>query len=395
MRGIQTLLIVFLALPESGRCCGQTSDAQPSTGAPEPAISLRTLPPARVVYREHVGPYWSLGPVFTLMREKMTASTHAGPMFIRFLENPGAIPADALRAQVGFFVNGNESMVTLPDVMESRPEELAAVLFVPGPFALSARQYARMQTWADGQGLHPVGPLTEVYWDGPLTRDRPVAGVELQLPLRLKDDETTESTTADSSSISTAHTGEPPVPDELFSDLLKESEPAEPKGTSSPDLPPSEKARTDVAAERQPKSPCEFADLFAQDAFYEIASRFMPEVASRQAASRAFLGDVVLRIRAAARGIEKVHPGEGARLSALAHALDQNFQKIVAASLIVEPSYTVEADATLAHERRQVLRELNNMLGKITHRQLHEEDVLQELSRILARSCKVLRFSGN
>ncbi len=394
MRAIHILLVLLVAIPISGRRPGRTAMADVPNKPPETPISLRTLPPTRVVYREHVGPYWSLGPVFTLMRERMAAEADQGPMFIRFLDNPGAVPAQSLHAQVGFYLTDREMTVTPPDVLEDRPEELAAVVHVPGLFAHTARQYARMVDWAQEHGFQPVGPMTEVYRI-PAAHDRAEEGVELQLAVRVPAADPLAPSQPDS----------PPIPpvdksgqtaSEEPSHVVVEVPPTAPQTDSSgPVFPPTPESNTVVETPRSSESSCGIPALVANEDFVEVAARLMPDGALRHAASRTFLEDVTLRIRVAARGVEKTHPGEGARLSALTHALDQRLGKNGTASPKVEPSYMVEANEPLAQRRRLILRDLNGLLGSITHRRLHEQEVLREVSSLLEQACNDLRSSGN
>lgn len=394
MRAIRILLVLLMSLPVSGRRPDRTFAAEVPITPSESAIAIRTLPPARVVYREQVGPYWSLGPVFRLMRERMATESGQGPMFIRFLENPRAVPAHTLRAQVGFYLTDRETTVTPPDVLEDRPEELAAVLEVPGHFVHTARQYARMAAWAQEQGFEPAGPMTEVY-RVTASQDQPGDGVEIQLSLRVRDAEPSVPAQSDVPSM-------PPTdkleqrPSGASPQAEIEAPPASPRPESTDrELPPAPDTNDMEAAPLHAESACEISGILASEDFTRVAARLMLDGDPRPAASHAFLEQVILRIRVAARGVEKAHPGEGARLSALALALDQRLQESLPASLRVESSYMVEANETLAQVRRRILREMNAMLASITHRRLHEEEVLRQLSSILEQACNASRFSGN
>ena len=60
-----------------------------ASGAPRPAaavVSVKRTDPTPVVYIEHAGPYWKVGPVFLRVREYMRTHNQPGPMFIRYLQ---------------------------------------------------------------------------------------------------------------------------------------------------------------------------------------------------------------------------------------------------------------------------------------------------------------------
>jgi effector-binding domain-containing protein len=91
----------------------------------------------------------------------------AGPPFARYLAF-----GPAVRAEIGFPVErpaphvGRVYPGTLPG------GRVASVVHV-GPYDGLARTYEALQRWLEGRGLHPSGPMWEVYWSDPETEPDP------------------------------------------------------------------------------------------------------------------------------------------------------------------------------------------------------------------------------
>ena len=69
--------------------------------AKTPTIALKTTPGERVAFRVHRGPYWSIGPQFTELYRYLTEHDLPGPMYARFLNEPGAVILSGSRQLTG------------------------------------------------------------------------------------------------------------------------------------------------------------------------------------------------------------------------------------------------------------------------------------------------------
>lgn len=153
------------------------STQQPSPTPAAPVVAVKETPPARIAYVQHQGPYWTLGPVFDLVREAMLKMNEDGPMFVRYPADPRKLSAEGQSSDVGFFLDGAgdpSSGLTI----DRRPGEMVAYLLAPGPHGTTSRFYTLLYDWARENGyMAKSGPI-EIYWGG---RDR--GAVEIQLPL--------------------------------------------------------------------------------------------------------------------------------------------------------------------------------------------------------------------
>ena len=79
---------------------------EPVSEVAAPQIVLKQPEPALVVFLEHTGPYWTVGPLFRQVREVMIAHNETGPLLARYANNPTTVAPESLRSRVGFVAKG-------------------------------------------------------------------------------------------------------------------------------------------------------------------------------------------------------------------------------------------------------------------------------------------------
>ncbi len=143
---------------------GQAAQPPPSpTGQPaEQEVGLESLPAASVVVLDHRGPYWRMGGPLQQVAEFMAKTGQPGPMFARYLDDPGEVAPEDLRAEVGLFVTGDVA-VGEPFRRVEWPAGRVAALSVPGHFGRAAAAWDRVFNWIKSAGHRPRGYVTEVY----------------------------------------------------------------------------------------------------------------------------------------------------------------------------------------------------------------------------------------
>jgi DNA gyrase inhibitor GyrI len=159
---MRALIVVQLVLAGAACLAAKAQQSAGSVGAAKEEITVKQTVPAQVVYLVHVGPYWTVGPRFAELREYMLTHGQFGPIYARYLDGPGEVPAKALRTEVGFFVQGNHGAEP-PFETAERPSELVATMTVDRPSATVSHQYAVMRRWASMHDYVPAGPVTEIY----------------------------------------------------------------------------------------------------------------------------------------------------------------------------------------------------------------------------------------
>ena len=154
--------IAFLWITGPALALATAGPGEPRPVADQPAVELKQLAPATVVFVEHRGPYWRIGGLFGQVAEFMAAHDQPGPMFARYLDDPGAVGATGLRAEVGFFVAG-ELVVSEPYRRAVWPARRVASLTVRGHYGRAPAAYERVFEWIKANGHRAEGPVTEVY----------------------------------------------------------------------------------------------------------------------------------------------------------------------------------------------------------------------------------------
>ncbi len=163
------LILASLLVGPSAGMVGAASE--PLSEDPVPAnpnspvdadVAIQELPPVQVLYLEHSGPYWGMGKLFRQAADAMIELDQAGPLFARYLDDPGSAELNLLRAQVGFFVAGEVS-VPAGFSRASWPKRRAAVLRVPDHFGRFAAMHARVFSWVKRNGYSARGDVVEVY----------------------------------------------------------------------------------------------------------------------------------------------------------------------------------------------------------------------------------------
>ena len=406
MRALAGLFVGCLAVPivigaEGPRNLGFPAESRPSV----PQIAVKRMEARRGAYAEHVGPYWTIGPRFARLREYMDEHNQPGPMFARFLDDPITVPADSLRSELGFFIT-EEFNPEPPHRIAVREPELVAYVFVDTPFATPLRHLPMMREWIREHGYVAVGPVTEVYLVEKKGKARS-RGTELRIAIQRVDSETSHNT---------KDTAVPPA--ERSNQLTPvlptlPYAPRDDRGTVSGEThwstgngntpAASEKGNPELLVTAAAEHPGRVtADSLSpagqtgeQPRFDHLARQLLPDNQPMQQSVQVWLGQVVFRVRAAAKGIKRVYPGQEQAVMALADAVKRRYQ-VVSADFAVDPldhavvQVNPESDRH-AIEKRNIMRDLDSLLGRIAVKGVDPEATLNELADIVRRAHEVLQ----
>ncbi len=140
----------------------QQAGAQSAPTPTATPIVVKQTDPIRVVFMEHAGPYWTVGPLLTHVREYMLKHGLSGPMFARYLADPMTAAPSSLRTEIGFIVGADHSAE--PPFKTARwGPELVAYLVMDGQSATTRHDYAAIHDWIQRHDHHAAGPITEIY----------------------------------------------------------------------------------------------------------------------------------------------------------------------------------------------------------------------------------------
>ncbi len=364
------------------------------------AIGVKRTEPIEVVYLEHVGPYWSLGPRFTQLREYMLEHEQSGPMYARFLDDPTGAAAGSVHSEIGFIVERDHEAV--PPFKESKREAEFVAYMIVGSSGSSTRSYAVMREWIESHGYVALGPVTEIY--PPLKRGAVrQQRTEIQMPLR------SAAPPVEISQVPVQEASEPTWEEtagEELEDVVASEPPREPREapitteeepTPQPRPDELEKVEHEVSkpepVEHQPLVPVK--DLIAARRFDLIAEQLLPGPDAIPQTLQLWLGQLVFRIGAAAKGIKQIYPSDSREVTELGDAVTRRY-KSVSAGFRLDPlaQAVVRVDPQtdpLAAEKRAIMRAIDTLLGGIAHRSVDVEETMRQLADIVQRTQDLLR----
>lgn len=419
-------------------------------------VSLKRSDALRLVSREYQGPYWSVGPILREVQAFAASHGENGPIFVRFAASPNAGGASAQRFDVGFVAT--DAHIPISPFKDSiRPVCLVASMELTGRAPSMLSDHRVLREWATTHGYQAGGEILEFYsresagvgstgWQTDIqlvltevaavdaadsastdpasaetltTHSAPDASGDVSAAptdgatsaaaepvpdiatktddLRSADTQprSSSSATVSAQDQSSGHDaarsaevlpGHSPVSDSTSPDTVGSIEASHIEtGTTSLDSPPREAPKAET-----------LRALMNAGRMEEAALRIVPELSALPPATREWLGQFVLRLNAAARGIRQAAPGFTHASLQLIDAVNARFRRVSSESDL-DPSLppTVSmSDQTSAsrHSRRDIMRDLDRLLGGIAVRGVTSEHASDELLRLMERAEAALKF---
>ena len=407
---------VDFRLPISAQAGGQAVTAE---------IAVKQAPPQWLALREYVGPYWRIGPTLAEVQSYMAEHRRTGPIAVRYDKAPPGSITRSPRAAVGFVVD--EGYTTDDPYRIVRAETmLVAYMAIEGRQGPTQRDYIRIREWALARGYEPTGQITELYaitapeQSGGSVRTEIQAAVVPRVPpprevMATRGDQ--HRPHAEPHSAPNREAGErtsptaPPAPElQITCPVEPASDSAIPSITSENDV-----TKTGRAARRETSEATILPDpnmltqgetrssgslqpvreLIASGRFDHLAQQLMPDNRVILPLDQLWLGQLVFRIGAVARGVEQVHPGQAGKLEALAEALTNRY-KSVFAELKHAPLDEVvvrldSRDARIAIHKRGIMTDVDRLLAKIAFRTITADSSVDEIIGILDRVQELLQ----
>lgn len=389
-----------LALSFAQAACGGLSPEQPvptkSNGA---VIKLRQLEPLRVAYRAHKGTYWTIGPLVREVRAYMVQHRQPGPLFIRYLKAPRSLGA-SLETEIGFILH-DEHEPSSGFQTATRKAERVASMTIEGRSPAPSRDYAVVFEWVERQGLSAAGPVTELYpADSSLAsrsveiqialsdaRDAPPIGPQSATPAALDDDHGTNAPGAAFSPQSPQVASQTTTAEHRI-----ESPPTigEVKVTAPPsEVPPRAKRKKAAASPGRAES---IESLIAAERFDQAARVLLPDEKAIDPALLPWIDGAFARLHAAARGIRRVYPGEGATMLKMAGALTRRLAEVSSPATDRSPGIVPTQDASEKQsQRRRIIHELDVLLSRIALRIARPAEAAEAMKEAVRRIDEVIR----
>lgn len=375
-------------------------DASPT--ADPRTVLLTETQAVRVATLEHVGPYWAFGSVFDKVREAMNARGEPGPLVVRYLNDPLTTPPRELRSEVGFVLRGDDDPPE-PFKASQWPPELVVALSVPGPYRYSSRYYQRLRSWTMQQGLTPTGPIVELlYFPSEAAPDQsprieihmPVCESE-PVPRPAQEEDELPAAPPESAdyvqALAMASSESPTAPGASdFAPSSKELSGDDREDAAAPDrrlLPPASGADVNEPAAKVSRSAA-LRDLIDAGRFDDLAKQLLPDDPPMSDTYRAWLQQLVLRVSALARGIQKQNPVQDGWLVPLSKALVQRNDRAksatrAGASVERRVPRGLPASDVGAERRKAIIRRLELLMARVGMDSIEPDNVRDELAVIL------------
>lgn len=136
-------------------------------------------------------------------------------------------------------------------------------------------------------------------------------------------------------------------------------------------------------------------ELIESDQFDRIAELIMPRPDSIPSNQEIWFGQTIFRLKAVARGIERMYPGEGGTVIRLVNALSSRYE-IIATRFERNPlDQAVVRMGSLhdpsAQSRRKLMRQMDSLLGQLAVKRLNAEELQEEIFDVIDRLYDIMR----
>lgn len=388
-------------LSPAGEPIPKAPPSLPAQSPADPVVSVKIRDAANVAFREHRGPYWTVGPEFTRLRQYLDDHDLTAPMFARFLNRPGSVRATDLRTEIGFFVPASHR----PDLSfksDALEPQMVAYTVLGDRIDSRAKDLARIRHWIHENGYEVDGPIMEIYhahekWQGARRWE-----TEVQIPVaKRRPDQVVSKTPQPAPETAVDQTknrgGErvdvkaPPVdsmkrihdrakPVNAMPTLMPEADTPSPGSAAAG-------SEADLLLEKRSSAAINGVEMFVTGDAKAFAGAVMPDKHDANSFDPVWRGHVGLRMIGILRGIEKLHPGDAPWASEFRQALADGFDPY-AARLPANPkdqaivTYGSPPQHVLQAEK-EIMRALDGLLMRLGMGAAGPDDVRSELGSIV------------
>jgi hypothetical protein len=272
--------------------------------------------------------------------------------------------------------------------------------------ASPGRSYAVLHAWIDSQGYSAIGPITEIY--GPLEPGKVRRQqTEIQMPIRSAEADAPGGELQEAKVEPESAAGLEPSDRSESPGILAETGdsvdvPETSAGHADAQSPPADRrqealprAEETVEVKRAPVLPVR--DLIAASEFERLAEQLLPAPEAIPQESRLWLGQLVFRISAAAKGIRHTHPDEGKDMVELGETIARRYKTVSAVfqfDPLAQAVVTVEAHGDPhAAKRGTIMRDMDALLGRIALKVVSAGEAEAQLGEILQQVQDLLAAS--
>ncbi len=398
-------------------------------------VTMATVPKRTVVFVDHLGPYWGIAGKLQAVRNYMQAHHLSGPLLIRYAADPTRAGGSVIGMKIGFALDGEHTPVA-PFKKETWAPESMATTRVPAGSASLVAACRRIRAWSSSRDFVPTGSVIELFEgsadgganDGRTMIQMPMLPVESIKPE--SDDDASERPAAQERAPGPSRTQsqasppkppvsakeieidgglerlalDPPAVEEVPATPIKTSPPSSRPTTSAPttdspatprpNMRPAPPQRTPtkafgnpVAKALVPRPPEVKAPPETETG--SLAKRLIPPAGSLDSESRAWLGEVVLRVRAISRGTKRLYGDEGHSIIGLADSVASRYARLYGQSHLESKSGAKPsgpANAALSKRRTAITRDLDRFMAILGSKSLSVAETKIRFRRIIRRA---------
>ena len=283
-----------------------------------------------MVYLETDGPYWEAGPTVAKVQALMTAQKQTGPIHVRYAGDPSVESGSARKAKIGFMASG-DWVVETPFREERLEPAQAAGMVIEGLQGAAVQNIPAIKTWIQVQGLEPSGPVVEL--------------------------------------INGLGDAKKPAKSEL---LILVHQPK----TTTKDATPKPATEANVAA-----------DIWTKKDYKGIAQRLIPDKPIPSKETQIWLGQIVYRMGAVAKGVTIMYPDQAADTTVLTDALMDRLNRVAPDAMSEAKKQAINRTDfrpdSIEGQRARLVRALDTLLSKVSSKSKTPTEVASELRRIL------------
>jgi len=394
---------------------GHARSAEPPLGSD---VSMQTVPQRTVVFLDHVGPYWGIAKKLQAVRHYMRTHKLSGPLLIRYAADPTQAGGSSIAMKIGFASDGKHTPAP-PFKKESWDAEFVATTRVHAGSAGLSEACRSIRAWARTHNFVPTGAVIERLTES--TADETNSGqATVQMAIRPVEAASQSPKVQQRSQpqavrpTSPRRSGDPPRPLQPQAARPASGKPVErsapggrpvrepsetgaivplPAAQSGSAKPPAAAVPTGTPTHPNMPKRHHNAAPAAPAETDTLAARLIPPPSRLDSSSRAWLGQVVLRVRAISRGTKRLYDAEGSTIIGLSGAIAQRYARLYGhenTGTKATDRTAAPADSSLVQRRKAVTRELDRFMAVLASKSLAIPETEARFERIILQAAELV-----
>ncbi|MFQ5462861.1 MAG: hypothetical protein ACE5E5_09565 [Phycisphaerae bacterium] len=378
---------------------------------------MQTVPQRTVVFLDHVGPYWGIARKLQAVRNYMRTHELSGPLLIRYAADPTRAGGSSIAMKIGFALDGKHTPAP-PFKMESWDAEFVATTRVHAGSAGLSEACRSIRAWAKTHNFAPTGAVIEKLTEssagetssGQATVQmaiRPVEAAQQSPKVQQRSQPGAARPTSPGQWGDQPQPARPQAaPPATGRSIERSAQGGRPVGKPSKGGPiaphPAAQLRSAIPSTAmgsaskpaQPDVPNRLDNKTPTPAETDaLATRLVPPPNRLDRSSRAWLGQVVLRLRAISRGTKRLYEEEGAAIIGLSNVIAQRYERLYGqqhADAKAADRAATPTNSNLIRQRKAVTRDLDRFMAVLASKSLAISETEAKFERIILQAAELV-----